>query len=355
VASEDARARLRALRLRGAARTVLGRAREAIDDLRAARRHAEALGDAAAAVALLVDEATALDWCEDFAGAARVVNEAIARGGDPESPPLLLGRGRAALRRGDLGAAASLLGRAGDAAADHETRAAALNTLAAVLVMTGRRDEAEVRFRQVIATCQAAGDLRNLCAAYANRVLLLTARGLPEQAEDDLRRTLALAREIGSPLAERAATHNLAELLFAGGDDVESLRLARRAADLEAQLVEQPMPENSVLLARIHAARGELDDARRCLAGVSPSPTVRLLVGALELALAEDGGAPAAWDALLAEAAGDPAPEERVEILVWRAVAAARHGRGDEARAARVEAAAVARAWPMWTGRVGRV
>ncbi|WP_437781427.1 protein kinase domain-containing protein [Sorangium sp. So ce1097] len=372
--------RVRALALlgRGKSRYGVHRPREALEDLAAARALAEGLGDAASLADVLLVEATVLDWASDFEASARRVEEArplVERAGSPGlAARLVVGLGRTCMRQGRMAEAADLLGQgvaAAEAARDYEARVVALVLRSAALVFAGRLEEAEATFQTGIELAAQAEDWPHVCALYVNRALLWTTRNELLLAIDDMRRTIALAREIGNPLFERMATHNVAELLHANHQDEEALPLARRALVLEERFVEVPVPESSLLLARILIARGGHDEAarhvdwiaRRCPPDAA-TPSLSALFRMLGLVLEQLGarwttGAPDApdagalgrrWDALLAEASG-LLPFELLELLYWRAAMAMRRGERDEASGALAQAGSLLVACPIWQPR----
>ncbi|XXY51106.1 protein kinase [Sorangium sp. So ce269] len=345
----DAVARARALTLRGAARYRISRTREALEDLAAAAAGARASGADALLCEALLEEAAALDWDNDFAGSAARVEEAgpiVARLRDRRlSRRFVVAEGRCAWRHARVAEAVEKLGRGAalaEADGDYEARVVALLLLACALVVAGRLEEAESRFDEVIALAAGAKDGVHLCAAYGNRLFLWTVRKSPERAIDDLRRAVDLAREVGNPWPERAATGNLAELLFWNGSDDEALGLARRGRALEERFMERPVHELSLVLARLHAARGEDAEAAARVAWIRAScppgpsaPSAQALLDAVGLAIDAAGGA--SWEETLARSR-DLLPIERLEALYFLARAARRAGREAEARAAFAEA-----------------
>ncbi len=152
----DPAAGLRALqahRGRERMRQRLGRYDDALDDFAAARELARAAGDATAEVEILLDEATALDWMNDYARSEErvIAAETLARERGLASPTieasLLLGLGRSRHRysREDEAAplielAAELAFHLGDEA--YETRVVALLMLGFINQGTGRLEAA---------------------------------------------------------------------------------------------------------------------------------------------------------------------------------------------------------------------
>jgi tetratricopeptide (TPR) repeat protein len=371
------RAALRAIRAaalggRGHARYRLHRLADALDDLRAARATAESLAQHHLVVEMLLEEATALDWAGKFEESAERTEQAEQRAAalDLQEDPRLrarlrLARGRTHWRRGRASESIPILDQAvagAAAAGDHEGESIGLLLLALALVLEGRLDEAEQRFAEVMARCEAAGDALHLCGVYANRMFLWSARKQTERAVADLRRAIDLAREIGNPTPETIATHNLAELLYWSGDDDESLALAHRALRLHERFDEVAMSEHALLVARIHAARGEVAEAHTYLSWIeSHCPTESLsaaagiqsdMLGLVIASSTRQAVGAADWDALLARARAALPGEELVEILWWRARLAVRFARWGEAASALGEARARLDEVPIWRHRL---
>ncbi|MEP7122375.1 MAG: protein kinase [Byssovorax sp.] len=346
----DVTRRERALGGRGKVRYRLHRSEEALCDLRAARALAEARGDAAAAVDLLLEEATVLDWLEDFLASSIAGEEAAARARDLGDPRLdarcLLALGRSACRTERVAEGILQVEEASRRAlslGDHEGRVIALLILVGALTMAGRLDEAEPRGEEVIAVCERAGDAFHLCGAYINRVFLWVKRRAHDRALADQRRAVALARELGHARLERLATFNLAELLFWSGSLDEALPLARRCRDLQLRFFNQrPTPYDALLLARIHLAAADDDAALAQLAEVRatcveadlPAYTrtlVRLVQRSLDDRSAGHLNA-GAWAAVIAEALETATLHEHLEALHAAVLTAIHVGSTDEAR-----------------------
>lgn len=373
---------------RGRARYRLQRFHEALEDLRAARALAE---DDATRADLLLDEATVLDWLHDVDGSERASKDADAivgalvaategiaeRGGTNASPDAAavrrlrarsdVARGRTLWRRERLGEALEALAQGVGGAADvsdYETHVIGLLLLSLALVLGGSLDEGERRFEEVIGACERAGDALHLGVALSNRVALWIQRADLARAEADLSRTLALSRELGNAQLERIAAFNLAELLHYQGREGDAFPLATRARELQQRFFDDhPIPEDALLLARLHAFAGTDHgnaEARRYLEWVDArcpeetrTPSVRVLVTAMRLLLANDVSP--AWDALDRDAVSASLLDERADVLL-AAVLAAKRARDAEAFAARLEHARRAlEARTHWRDRLERV
>lgn len=346
--TERARQRARALAGRGKVRYRLYRTVDSLADFAAARALAEAAGDGALVADALLEEATALDWESDFAASTARVEAArplVERLGDAAlALRLRVAEGRSAWRHGRVDEAVELLGRGAseaEAAGDYEARVVALSLLSCALVVAGRLDEAEARCDEVIALAGEARDGVHLSVAYTNRFFLWSQRKDLVRAAADMRRAMELAREAGNPWPERAATINLAELLFWCGRDDESLALAERGRALEERFSSRPVHEGTLVLARVRAARGDRAEAAALAAWVEESCPPDASASAHSLLtgvrLLVTGAPPEAWDALMAEA-GALVPVERLELLYHRARAAAEAGRREELSRVRAEA-----------------
>ncbi|WP_437481481.1 protein kinase [Sorangium sp. So ce1014] len=369
----DARRRAHALAGRGKARYCLHRIPEALADLALARELARGLGDDRLAAELLFEEATALDHATDYAASAQRASEAralVERLGDRRlDNRLRMALGRSCWRQQRVAEAIELLDRASAGAAaegDQETRVIALLLLSMALVIAGRLGDAEARFCEVIALSREMKDRLHLCSAYANRAYLWAALSAPERGLQDLSRAVELAREIGNPGPEHVATHNLAELLHWCGREDEALALARRSRVLDERFGERAAPDDALLIARIQAARGDFREAARLVAWVAErclpdasAPALFALFRTLKLLLAAEGleipaGAEEqgdSWEALTDLAERTLPVEELLEVLYFRARAAASAGRHPEASAVLDRARPVLAGCRMWQPR----
>jgi tetratricopeptide (TPR) repeat protein len=372
----DARRRAIALTKRAKARYQLYRASDALEDLKNAREIAQNLGDDALVAEILLEEATALDHANDYAASAERVEQArpiVERLNDRSlTVRYWVALGRTRWRQERVPETIELLSRGADGAkanGDYGTRVVALLLLCCSLSVAGNVDEAIVRFIEVIELCMKVEDRLHLGMAYLNRVLLWLARKSLREGIRDLRRAIQLARDVGNPWLERAATANTAELLHWSGEHDEAVTLARRSCVLAERFVERPVYEDWLLLARIQLMRGQYSSARTALRKIadrcspsSASPTALALFRTIELVLKElappaldqDGetltppadelasaSQPGAswsgngdWEDVLAKAQSSLLAEELLEILYWRARVALHRGRRSEAAAA---------------------
>ena len=356
--------RLRALAGRGKIRYRMHRNRESLEDLDAARRLADTLEDLSTSADLLLEQATVADWTQDFDLAAARVSQArelLSRVHDASVDiRCRVAEGRVAWRKGRADDAIACLNTAwrdAASAGDADSAAIALLVLAPALVTVGRIDEAEERFEDLIAWCARGDDQLHLCAAYANRMLLWSARRQPARAIEDLRRAHDIAREIGHPIPERAAAHNLAEMLMWAGDDGEAEVLARQAYRLQQRFGDRVVADDALLTARVCAARGDwaaaeplLDEVARTIETHDCGPDAALLYRAVRLA--ERGTTGDAWQSVLQEAHAILSQDQIVELWWWHARAALRAGSHDDANAAVASMSDAAQQWPIWDSRL---
>jgi tetratricopeptide (TPR) repeat protein len=152
--------------------------------------------------------------------------------------------------------------------------------------------------------------------AYANRSWLWSAQGELERCNEDLRRVIQLAREIGHAAGERIATYNLAEALLWQGVYDEALQLARRSESLQLSHGEGAAKFDQLLIARILAARGDADELAYvldALAEASLSPGEQAMHAVL--CCARDRAGEADWIRALAVGKDVLTIENKLELL----------------------------------------
>jgi len=249
-------------------------------------------------------------------------------------------------------------------ARDHETHVVALALLGSALTFLDRVEEAAARFDEALSRCEQTGDVLHLAATCINRVLLWLRLGAVARMEEDLRRAMALGRELGHAQVERWATFNLAEVLYMQGRLEEALRLARRAHELGVRFFrDHPVPMDALLIARIGAAVGDLPEAARQLRWIAthcppealpPTAIMRRLVELqVRQAESEGGSGSEVWRALVEEADGCASADEKVEILLQATRAALQAGRAQEAREWLARAEQNVEGAPLWRARLG--
>ncbi|WP_159397862.1 serine/threonine-protein kinase [Sorangium cellulosum] len=345
---------------RGLMRYRIGRYHDALTDLSCARELAAQAGDVAERVELLLDEATALDWMDDFeASQARVeearVEEARALPPNARSPlleaRLLLACGRSAFRFSRNDEAAALLERSA-AIAEHlgddgyETLVIALTLLGFLLAGIGRPDDARAALDRAVDLAESRGDQLQLGAALNVRALSAANCGDEDCLIADMERSLAVARELGQRSLELMGEYNLGEYLLLLDNAPAAEPHVLRALALDRAISGEPGRAVVALLeARLRFHRGEEEAARDAVAhiralqaearargeaGALLSPSEDVLCSALELATAA-AAEDAAWEVLEARAARFSLGQERIEVVEARSVSAARRGRREEA------------------------
>ncbi|WP_245814630.1 serine/threonine-protein kinase PknK [Cystobacter ferrugineus] len=347
----DQRRRLTVLRGRGLMRYRVGRYEDSLADFAGARELARQIGDSAAEVDLMLEEAMAYDWINDYARSEERVYAAqqMADVGNHNSPllqvRLLLGLGRAQFRNGrweeccaPLQEAANRARELGDAG--YESRIVAQLLLGVILPNIGRIDEAEQLFEEVIAACTERGDRLHLGSAICNRRNLWVARNDFQGAMQDQERFMQLGRELGMVGWEYFAEHNMGELLYQAGNTQEAAPHIARAIELERHHPEMaPRPWALLLQARSLAYTGQdtrarelLMDIRRTLKqnGAEFTPSEEVIFSLVELAT-RDASAEE-WDALLARSNEFSVEQEPLEVLEFRGLDWLRRGERTQAQ-----------------------
>ncbi|MCP3165010.1 serine/threonine-protein kinase [Myxococcus qinghaiensis] len=341
---------LTSLRGRGLMRIRIGRYDDSLADFAAARERARRLGDTRTEVELLLDEAMALDWVNDYpASEARALEaQAISArvGSAYVKGRLLLAVGRALFRKGEwqearepLEAAAEIARRLGDAG--YETQVVSQLLLAVMLPNLGDIDETDRVLTEVIAACSERGDLFHLGSAINNRRNLWVARRDLANALKDQERFMHLGRELGMVGWEYFAEHNLGELHYQAGDVDAATPHITRAIALERRHPEvAPRPWALLLQARTMAWLGRQARARELLAqvrqvlsegrnGVELSPSEEVLFAMVELATRD--ATSEAWSTLREWSAQVSVEQEPLEVLEMMGLAALRRGEREEA------------------------
>jgi len=355
-AADHAR-RMQAHRGRGLMRYRLGRHEDALADFDRARQLAHERNDVAAEIDILLDEATALDWCEEFRKSKALVDGAATLAGvvpsDLVAARLLLGMGRSCHRFNDDAKAVEHLAQAARRAeplgdAGYETFVISLLLLAPLLATLGRPDEAERAFDRVIAVCERRGDRLHLAAALNNRHRLWIVRNRKEPLLDDARSYLAIAHELGNRLMEQSLHENMGAALYRLGDLDAALEHARKAIELEQKnFGDAARPEALLVCARVLAFRGDERGAREIFDRVRDGQARArdgghgegLLVPSEEIAcemidLATRDATDEDWDDLVARAQACAVGQDLIEVHEMRGLAALRRGRQEAARRA---------------------
>ncbi len=326
---EDPLELARVLRERGLLRYRLTRYDEARRDLGRARELAGRAGDRGLEIAIDLDEATVLDWQEEWHASRDLVERARKLSAEIDGGPgpllearLAMGRGRSACRFAEYDDAARLLldaaarsDRVGDEA--YETLVIALLLGGWVLATLGRLEESRAAFDRVVPLTSARHDQLHLGAALACRNTLWAALDQPRQAADDLGVLLGITRELGNVRLECAARQLLALSLHYLGRYEDAEAEARRAIEVDDRLMgAAARPESRIYLARILAVAGKTAEAAQALDDVHARQEVSRANGGGELLPMEAtmlafvellvrGGSVAEWDDLEARARKD--------------------------------------------------
>jgi len=343
----------------GRARRELQRLHLALAALDEATAVAREVGASALEVEALLERAIVLDFAEDYDGSRAVAMAARARFATDATLTgrlaidVELAEARSVYREQKFTEAVPLLRSVLEEARRlrrHRPAAIAGLLLGCALSDLRELDEAERVFTQLLSDCEEQGDRFHLAAAYGNRAWLWSARGAIERITDDLRVATQLAREAGHAYMERNVTHNLAEHLLWENHLDEALQLARRGLSLQQRAGEGATSLDRLLLARVLAARGELEELREVLATFTADERAGEDEAAgdktIEVLQAIASGADAsAWRAALADT-------ERLfvqmRLELWQL--AARHGQlSPELRSCALE---LARTDPVWARRV---
>lgn len=357
LAQEDVRGRFLALRGRGGVRYRLGRYEDALADLGEARGCAHALGDRHGETECLLEQATALDWMNDYAGSAEAVTaaEALVQRGSSAlvTTRLELARARALFRAARfpeavaaLEATAALAEPLGDDG--YETLVIAHIVLGALLPNLGRSDRAEGVLAKAYEIASSRSDVLHLGAVLNNRRNLWVARGDVERALEDQRAFLRIGRDLGMVGTEYVALFNLGELHYQANQLDEAAVHVARAVELERRHPEvAARPLARLLMARLFSYRGDLATARAWLtevreveataaaehrAGARLPASDRILAEMVELSVA--GAGPERWADLCARSRVDSVEQEAIEVQEAHALAALRAGRAAEADSA---------------------
>ncbi|AKT36685.1 protein kinase domain-containing protein [Chondromyces crocatus] len=359
--------RAAAQRRRGLMRCRLGRNHDALEDLRTAREAAETIGDTIEQMEILLDEATTLDWMEEYRSSEARVNEARRRGETLPSMPaplasrLLLGIGRSFHRFSREAEAAAMLEAAVTQSSDlgeegYETLVVSLLMLGFIYQGLARLDDAREVLDRAVMLCEVHRDMLHLAPAINNRALLRACRGDKEGMIHDLSRVLSIAREYGQGALELVGEYNLGECLYLM-DDMQAAALhVARAAEIERRRSGgRARPIVMLLDARVLLGGGDEGKARvifeKILAHQEAArelgrmdalllPSEEVLLDMIDLATRTPDAA--AWDELHARSERLSVGQEQVEVLEARAIAALRHGRLDLALDAHMIACAAA-------------
>jgi tetratricopeptide (TPR) repeat protein len=343
----------------GRAQRQLQRLHHARTSLEEATAIAREIGELRLEIEALLERAVVLDFAEDYDGSRDIA--AIARARLETGPDLPRGlaidvelaEARSRFREQKFVEAVPLLRAVFDEARVHQRHLSSMIAgllLGPALADLGELDEAERVFARLMADCEQQDDRFHLAVAYGNRAWLWSARGEIDRIAEDLRFATQLAREAGQAYMERNVTHNLAEHLLWDNQLDEAIQLARRGLALQQRAGEGATALDRLLLARVLAARGELEELREVLATftvderagddeAAGDKTIEVL-----RAIATSADA-VGWSKALH---GTESVFVQMRLELWQL--AARHGQlSDELR---VSARELARTEPVWARRI---
>ena len=333
------------LRGRGLVRYRLGRCDDALADFAAARELATRDGDRVMLADLMLDEAMALDWRNDFGEAAERVAaaERIARELDDARicVRVLVGVGRSQWRANRWPEARALLERAVTMAeplgeAGYESWVIAQLLLGWMLPELGEVDTAAHVLDRVERACAERGDSMHRLAALGNRYNVRLARRDGDGLLADLLEHQRLSRELGLAASEYLSELNLGETRYQLGQYVEAAAHAERARLIEQrQNGDAAVPRALLLVTKMQAHHGDLAAARRNLLELACARTGWMPFEQVQIEMLElttRNATAGEWEQLLERCDPRSMGLERLEVLEARSAAAARCGALDAAR-----------------------
>jgi tetratricopeptide (TPR) repeat protein len=343
----------------GLMRFRTGRHDDALKDFSAALDLAGQIDARSARINILLDKALVLDWTMDWPGSRALSEEAAALvAADPSlatpgiSPRVLMAQGRILYRSNHYAEGAAAFRQTVDAASQvgdegYEAYTQSLSMLAFCTSMIGLYDEAREALRRGMEVVEQHGDMVGLAGLLQNRVILSFLTNDVELMLADLERIIQISREYGFLMSECMAVRDLAEVNFILGRTEEALSNVHRAIEAYSQQVgssRRIVFNAEVLRARIMSYRGDAAGAeeivRRVIArqaeavasGLTEAVLTdgeRVLLDALDLSLRSAPDAD--FDALAARGRElQLQPQEVVEIMEWKGIAALRSGRRAE-------------------------
>ena len=357
--ADDQEAQIAASQGRAQMRYRLGRHDDALGDYGVALDRARAKGARVAEIEILLDEGVVLDLTRDWQRAQVVTDEASAlSAADPalETPAtrarLLMSRARCFLRADKLADAREAFRQAvavaeplGEEA--YEAYTTSLSHGGYVSASLGKFDEAEVAMSRSLQVFEEHGDMIGLGAALLNRCTLSLLTDNIERVLGDYERTLQISREFGMPLFESLCVRDLGEVNLILGQPAQAEPYIRRAREMYVQSFGETSARVincDVQLARLKWYGGDTAAAREIYSAVTAQQaaaeaagqTDALLTGSERLAMDQVGVAlgtasAAEFDALVARGQELALqPQDIVEIMEWKGMAAVRAGRQEE-------------------------
>jgi len=337
----------------------LGRHEDAISDFSAALQRARTIGAKRAEIEILLDEGVVLDMSRDWPRAAVVTEEAAAlTAAEPEletpatKARLLMARARCLLRADKLADAREIFRQAvavseplGEEA--YEAYTTSLSHGGYVSASLGKFDEAEAAMSRSLDVFEAHGDMIGLSGALINRCTLSLLTDNIDRVLADYERALQITREFGMSLLESLCVRDLGEVNLILGQPAQAEPYIRRAREMYVQTFGETSARVincDVQLARLKWYAGDEAAARTIHSAVTAQQaaaeaaglTDALLIGSERLAMDQVGvalgaGSAAEFDALVARGhALQLQPQDIVEIMEWKGMAAVRAGRREE-------------------------
>jgi tetratricopeptide (TPR) repeat protein len=373
--------RAHALRRRGDTRYRVGRYNDSLRDFSQARSLIDEHDDPIVLVDILLDEALAFDWTNEYGSERLLIERAqeIARQHPPSQHDHAGDGGRVAVRLQLMSGlnewrlnkpveAIEWCERAVVGAEQlrddgYEILVGSLLILGCLYPSLNRYGDAESVFDRLMTLCREKHDERHLAATLGNRTYLWMGLGDRVRLEEDLTQLTVLARRVGSLPIEVHSRTNMALFLYWHNDlDAASPHVRRLIEVEEMHLGEANRPDGRLLEARLTWARQEEAATRRQVEAIVKhqqwarqegktdavlQPTEQMLLEVLGLALRVDAS-PDDWETALDRAEQIEAGPELIEMLDIYARAAI--ARQDVATARRVWE----RACAVWDGRSRR-
>ena len=353
---EETARRITAAQGLGMMRFRLGRYSDSLKDMSAALELSRKVDAKAAQIEILLDEAVVADWAMDWPRSRARAEEAdalVAREASLGTPSvesrLVLARGRTALRRdrfleaaGHFKRAVALAEKLGDGG--YEAHTLGLSLLSWCEATLGHHAEAEEAISQALRLFEEHGDVIGSLSGLQNRCSLWLMTNQMDKMIADYLRIIQVSREFGFVMSECMAVKDLGEIYFILGRDDEALPHARRGIEMYRQILgdgASRVYNAELLLARIFCHQGDVAGAaeivRRLIVAQAEavaagrgdailSDIERAVLDAMELGLGE--GNDAGFDKLVEKGrALLMQPQDVVEIMEWKALAALREGR----------------------------
>ena len=326
-------------------------------DYAVAFERAGKIGARLSQIDILLDEGIALDWLNDFKGAAAVVTQAEEMTKAETPTPalkarLLMAMGRSAYRGENMQAGCDLLTECVAAAEPlgeegYEAYTQGMMMLAFVQTNLGKLDEATAVSDKCIAVSEEKQDAFTLCSMLQNRGFLSFMLGKIDQLVVDVRRSIQTSREFGFPMLEALNIKDLGEVYFYLGRPDEAEPCAARAVELYTMIQGERSARvaySEVAFARIKAYRGDVEGALALVEKISQKQELlkadpkageplpldgQFLLD--DVALWCRGASDADFDALLEKGRALPLqPPDIVEIMEFKALSAVRTGRRED-------------------------